>query len=65
MKRDLGYRVRLSQEGLRRAVADNAMKVESCKRQERIARLARDVALAIALGMVIGWGAVNFGGMVS
>lgn len=65
MHTEPSYRVTLSEEGLRRAANDNALLVESSKRNERIARRLLDGACAVALGLVIAWGAVNFGGIVS
>jgi hypothetical protein len=65
MPNEPGIRVTLSAEGLRRAANDNDLLTESSKRHERIARKAFDIACAAALGLVLAWGAVNFGGMVS
>ena len=58
---DPGYRVTLSREGLRRAYGDNALLVKASKRRETL----HAWLFAIALGLLMGWSAVNFGGSVS
>jgi hypothetical protein len=67
---DPGVRVTLSAAGRALAYDDNALR-QAAERNERLTASARrwqavcEWALAIALGMILAWGAVDFGGMVS